>query len=204
MDGILKIDGMRRHFIERDCFTAKAGLGVWQTLVGSRGGETKHGRPLDLIGHIDPYIHYIHYVHDIHFTSCSSDQLFVLQAGKVVAASKPSFVQSWMERGEALSWFPQGGKGWAKGTYKAGIGHNRKSNMTSITAGVECIELKDDGEQLRQRGATSWIQGLRRIRTTHWEGHVSCLFMLDLFAFWGSKRASYRSSVTVTSLVTWT
>lgn len=103
MDGILKIDGMRRHFIERDCFTAKAGLGVWQTLVGSRGGETKHGRPLDLIGHIDPYIHYIHYVHDIHFTSCSSDQLFVLHAGKVVAASKPSFVQSWMERGEALS-----------------------------------------------------------------------------------------------------
>ena len=42
--------------LERDCLTAKAGLGVWQTLVGSRGGETKHGRILLVtLIHIDPY-----------------------------------------------------------------------------------------------------------------------------------------------------
>ena len=45
-------------------------------------------------------------------------------------------------------------KGEPKARTKPGVGHNQKSNMTSITAGTECIELKDDGG-LRHRGATS-------------------------------------------------
>ena len=48
-------------------------------LLAPEVGRQSMAGPLDLIGHIDPYIHYIHYAHDIHFISCSSDQLLVLQ-----------------------------------------------------------------------------------------------------------------------------